>query len=439
MSLVTFGCASAEIWTSPALPHLRSNNSEFTITSNQGSWIVSVYNVGTILGYLFYPLLVDRIGRKYTLLIFSIPQTLSWIMIIFGKNVIILYLSRIIGGIGYGGAYALQIIYIAEIADKNIRGLLMFISRLFYSFGGCAVLAAGAFLSYDNMNLLLISSPILFFLTFIFMPESPYYYLKRNQEEKAIKTLSRLSGSKDSIFLDLAIQRMKEAIIEDEKNKKNALKILFKNKRQRKALAIVVTLTGSLVFSGSKIIAVYFQDIVDLLDFSLAPQYSALIILSSVSLFCIPTAFLIDFIGRRKMIFCSGIICAVSLTLIGLFFYYKDQSLIKDISTISWIPLIAFIVFDISLIAGLFSTAVALAGELFSSQVKSTALSLLHVGKEPVMFFMKLSFGKLINLLGIYGVLWMNASLCLSLSLIGFFITPETKGKTLEEIQKLLD
>ena len=439
MSLVTFGCGSAEIWTSPALPHLRSNSSEFTITQNQGSWIASLYNMGAIFGYLLYPLFIDRIGRKYTLLIFSIPQILSWTMIYFAKNVIFLYLARIIGGIGYGAAYAVQIIYTAEIADKNIRGMLMFISKMFYTMGSLTAITAGAFISYDNMNLTLLLFPILFIITFIFMPESPYYYLKRNQEKEALKTLCKLQGVKASDLIDLKMKGMKEAIIEDEKNKKNALQILFQNKRQRKALIIVAIVFSCLILSGARVIAAFSQDILSFSDFSLAPQYSALILSFVVNFIAMPTAPLVDYVGRRIMILSSGIICASSLVLIGSFFFLKYYHQVSDISLISWIPLVALIIFDVASVAGLFSTSVLLAGELFSNQVKSVALSLLHIVKEALVFLLKLSFDKSISLLGIYGVFWMYAFLCFVLSLTSFFITPETKGKTLEEIQKLLD
>ncbi|XP_033216757.1 facilitated trehalose transporter Tret1-like [Belonocnema kinseyi] len=438
-SLVTFGFGSAEIWSSPALPHLRSNSSEFTITPSQGSWVASIYNIGTIFGMLLYPLLVDRIGRKYTLLIFAMPQTISWMMIFYAKNVIHLYSARIVSGIGYGGAYPVQIMYIGEIADKDIRGLLMFISRIFYAIGTLSALTAGAFLSYDNMNVTLLLFPILFILTFSTMPESPYYYLKRDQEEEARKNMCRLRGFKDSETIELELKEMKIAIIEEHKNKDNAFQILFQDKRQRKALLIATIVLASLLFSGTRVISAYSQDILSFSGFSLAPKYSTLLLSFLVTLIALPTAPLLDFVGRRIIALCSGIICTLSLVLIGFFFFLKYYLETTEMSSISWIPLATLIVFDVSCIGGLYPLSVVIAGELFSSRVKSTALSLLHIGKEPVVFVMKLSFDKLISLLGIYSVFWMYASMCFLLSLGSFLIMPETKGKTLAEIQKLMD
>ena len=394
-------------------------------------------SIGEIFGYLLYPLLIDRIGRKYSLIIFAIPQIISWTLIYLAQNVIFLYLARFIGGIGLGGGYAITILYLGEISEKKFRGIFVTTSKVMRILGSIMSLASGAFLSYDTMNLILLSVPLIFLASFIFMPESPYFYLYRNRGKEATDSLSKFRGTKNLQILEAEIKRMKDGIIESKELKQNALKMVFRNRRHRKAFLIVVTLQAAVAFSGSKAISAYFQDIFSYSGVSIAPQNAALALESLTFLFLIPLVFLVDKIGRRFGILLSGLASAASLGTVGLFFFLKDNLQI-DTSSISWVSLVALGIFKVTSIC-LYSIPAVLSSELFSMQVKCSAVSLIFIIKESMMFVVKLSFERSVNAFGTYGVFWIYTGACFVLSLTGFFITPETKGKTLEEVQLLLD
>lgn len=429
------GCGAAEMWTSPALPLLEEKQTSVTV--DQGSLIASLYNLGAIIGYLLYPFLVDRIGRKYTLLTFALPQIISWTLILTARSVFILYLARLIGGIGYGAGYVVEVMYEGEIAEKDIRGLLLFFGKIFYNIGSLIVVVAGAFSSYDTMNIILLTIPIIFISTFIFMPESPYFYLKCNREEDAIYSLSKLRGTSDSRIISMEINRMKEAIIVD-RSPACSWNKLFENRFYRKALIITLILKCSIVFSGFHTIVAYTQEIFSYSGFSLDPQYAA-IVLESVVLICIvPTAPLADCLGRRILTLCSGIVCSVVLGLIGLFFFFKFYLQIDNLSAISWIPLVALIIFKVAFSSGLANASAVMDSEIFPLEVKSSALSLIHVTKEILLFIVKLGFERSVSICGTYGVFWIFSLLSFVLPLIGFSIMLETKGYSLEEIQLLL-
>lgn len=110
-------------WTSPSLPHLYANP-EIPVTQAQGSWIASLYTLGAIAGSVLSPLCVDRLGRKFSLLVFMLPQLAGWGLIIAAKSFSVLYVARFVAGLGHGGICNVSVIYLAEIADKNIRGAL---------------------------------------------------------------------------------------------------------------------------------------------------------------------------------------------------------------------------------------------------------------------------------------------------------------------------
>ena len=439
MTLIDVGDAGADYWTSPALPYLESQNSPFPITTDEMSLIPSIFHVGALIGLLLYTQFVDRIGRKYTLLLFSSLQIISWALIFVAQGVNLLYVARLIGGIGYAGGIIVKAIYVGEIAEKNIRGLFIFFGNIAYCLGSLITVSTGAFLSYDAMNLVLLSLPILFVVIFPFMPESPYFYLKCKREKEAVDSFSRLRGTTNAKIIEEEITRMKEAIIEAERNKKNSLLKLFESKRSIKGFMIILLLKAGLMLSGMHVIRAYCQEIFNYSGFSIAPEYSTVILTFIVLVGGTPTAPLADYIGRRMLTLYSAIICSLSLFIVGVFFFLKFYIQIEDLSSISWIPLVALIVYQISWAAGIMTSMVLLSSELFSVDVKSSALSLSYIAGEFFLFIAIFGYKRTIENFGIYGLFWMYAVACLVLPLMSIYIMPETKGKTLEEIQKLLD
>ncbi|XP_043481621.1 facilitated trehalose transporter Tret1-like isoform X1 [Leptopilina heterotoma] len=439
VSLIFMGCGVADSWTSPALPYLTSPESKIPVLQHQGSWVASLFNVGAIFGYIVYPLFIDRVGRKYSLLILFIPQLLSFILIYVAKSVELLYISRLIGGLGYCAGEIVGYIYIAEIAEKKIRGSLIILEAISYNVGSLIVVTIGAFFSYNKMNLISISLPLLFILIFPFLPESPYFRLKQNRKEEATKILSKLRGLKDPTALEPEINRIKEAIIEGEISKKYAMRKLFENKRHRKALFIVALVKASTAFSGYLAVSSYSQIILGFSGFSLDPKFGTIVLTLIPILFIIPTTPLVDYLGRRWLTLLSALICAVSLFFVGLFFFFKFYLNFADLTVISWVPLVALVIYKISLMGGIYSTSNVLASELFPVEVKSSAFAFISVSREILLFLVNLGFDWSIHSFGIYSVFWMYAVSCLALSLFAFIIMPETKGKNLEEIQVLLD
>lgn len=88
-------------------------------------------------------------------------------------------------------------LYFAEIADKEIRGNLTLVTRFMFNFGSLLIMSIGPFVSYDTLNYLLLSLPLIFFVACWAIPESPYFYLKEGKVDAARKTLEKLRGNVD--------------------------------------------------------------------------------------------------------------------------------------------------------------------------------------------------------------------------------------------------
>lgn len=168
-------------WTSPALPLLQKHDSVPHVTNEEGSWIGSLLNLGAFCGALPAGLLADKIGRKFTLCILAIPLTGSWLMIAFAGTVTELFAGRFMGGIAIGAVSVVTPMYIAEFADSSIRGALGTLFQLQITIGILFGYLAGMVGDHRALSFISCALPLLFLITFSWMPESPIYLLSKNR------------------------------------------------------------------------------------------------------------------------------------------------------------------------------------------------------------------------------------------------------------------
>jgi SP family facilitated glucose transporter-like MFS transporter 8 len=95
------------------------NEGWIILSSEETSWIGSLTPAGAVIGPVLVGLLADRIGRKRTLLFTACPALVSWIMLIFVKTVVLIYIARFILGIAVGMVYAVSPMYVGEISEVS--------------------------------------------------------------------------------------------------------------------------------------------------------------------------------------------------------------------------------------------------------------------------------------------------------------------------------
>jgi SP family facilitated glucose transporter-like MFS transporter 8 len=168
-------------WTSPALPLLQKPDSVPHVTDEEGSWIGSLLTLGAFIGALPAGLLADKIGRKVTLCILAIPLTGSWLMIAFSGSVTELFAGRLIGGIASGAVSVVTPMYIAELAESSIRGALGTLFQLQSTIGILFGYLAGMVGDHRTLSFISCALPIIFVVTFSWMPESPVFLVSKNR------------------------------------------------------------------------------------------------------------------------------------------------------------------------------------------------------------------------------------------------------------------
>ena len=424
-------------WSSPSIPFLTSKESKLPITIEEGAWITSVATFGNVIGFLMLPFLVDRVGRKYTLLINATIQIIAWIIIIFSNSFAFLCFGRVVCGIGTSGCVSGMSIYMGEIAEKKIRGMLSIFAVIFSDCGIFVVAAMGAYFSYNTINLVALFVPVLHVITFIFMPESPYFYLMQGRDNEAVEGMMRLRGLKNPKVLQPEIEEIKLGLSEIKNSERNSLKQLFCKGKNLKALAIVSCSVFASLSSGFMAMLAYAQEIFSYSGFSVNPAQSFMILISVKIIADLAATQLIERIGRRFLFLSSGVSCAILLLVVGIFFFCKYR-LQADVSLFSWLPLVSLISFQITSALGIGSIPFILMAEFFSIEVKKSAVPCTYIFISFVSFSTELLFPLATGSFGIYVSFWIFATCCFVGTITLFCIQPETKGKSLEEIQLIL-
>lgn len=155
--------------------------------------------------------------------------------------------------------------------------------------------------------------PILFFFTFIHMPESPYYLLLKNRKEEALESLMKLGGTKNPEIINSDLVRVQNAVEKSKKCKYWAFQDLMFVEKNRKSLYIVTITFLTMYLSGLSAISAYTQEIFTYSRISLALEYCVLLLSGITIITAVASTQFIESAGRRKTFALSGIFSAIGL------------------------------------------------------------------------------------------------------------------------------
>lgn len=443
INLVTFTVGTALSWPSPSIPKLLSidpaiNPLENPIRHSEAGWVASILLLGIALGPWTTGFLSDKIGRKHTLILFVIPVMIGFIIKAFANTIMLLYVARFLCGLSGGAVFSLVPIYIGEIAQDSNRGSLGFFLVIFLCFGNFFIYCTGPYMTIQTLSYLCLVAPFIFLVLVKLLPESPIYLLSKNKYDEAEIALTNLRPANTSAdVIKAELKQLKAHVDSAHADSQNSYGSIFKTKASRKALIIGVVLVQFQQFSGVFAFISYMEVIFQSTGSAIPSDISAIII-GLVQIFsCVLGAAVVDRYGRKTLLIESAIGMALAQLGIGTYFFLKSmESGLAE--TFYWLPIVSLVLFMISFNPGFGSIPWMLLGEIFTPNVRGFGSSLTTSLGFVAAFGITTIFPILVEAVGNAYAFWFFALCCV----LGLFFTlayiPETKGKSLEEIQVIL-
>lgn len=418
---------------------------EISNSTNLQAWAMSSALIGCVLGAVISGVVSDKFGRKWPLLLSAFLFTIASFGTGFVSNYTSFIVFRMIGGIGIGLASALSPMYIAEVAPSHLRGRFVSLNQMTIVIG---ILAA------QLINLLIadkvpegatdefiqsswngqigwrlmfyacgVPAALFFILTF-FLPESPRWLMKTGKVEKALPTLTKIGGEGYAQEQILQIQTSLNDISE---------RIDFKsiiNPKFINVLIIGIVLAVFQQWCGINTVFNYAEEIFTAAGYGVSDTLFNIVITGSVNLiFTLVAMFTVDKWGRKKLMILGSVGLAITYILLGSAFYFQ----LKGIAVLLLV-IVAIAIYAMSLAPIVW----VILSEIFPNRIRGAAMALATFGLWIACFILTYTFPLLNKGLGASGTFWVYAAICL----LGFvFIVlklPETKGKSLEDIEKEL-
>ncbi|KAJ7558999.1 hypothetical protein O6H91_04G065100 [Diphasiastrum complanatum] len=400
---------------------------------SQFSLFGSLVNVGAMMGAIISGRIADRLGRKGALVVAAVPHILGWLHVIFAKDVFVLCTGRFLLGFGVGVLSFTVPIYIAEIAPRHLRGSLGAMNQLAVTIGILLAYLGGLALSW---RILAAAGTIpcgALLLGLCFIPESPRWLAKVGNEDYLVASLKAIRGKDYDISDEL--EEIKRAVEESSKEHLSATLLDLCNRSLLRPLLVGIGLQVLQQLSGINAIMFYASAIFKAAGFSSADLASIGLGVLQVAITGV-AAGLMDRAGRRLLLMVSAGGMAVSCFLVGFSFYMQDHIIpMSQMETfVSILALTSLLVYIASFSLGIGPVPWIIMSEVFPARVKGLAGSLATLVNWFCAWIVTMTFNLLLAWSST-GSFFIFSGVCAFTVVFVALYVPETRGKTLEEIE----
>lgn len=408
-------------------------------------WAMSSALLGCLVGALCAGKLSDRFGRKPLLIISAGFFICTAIGTGASDSFLLFNVYRLVGGFAIGIASNLSPMYIAEIAPARLRGRFVAINQLTVVLG---------ILSAQVVNWL-IADPVapdataemireswngqmgwrymfwamtvpaaLFFVFSFFLPESPRWLATTGRKKEALDVFSRIGGAD---YARAEIEAM-ESLSKTEVKQGGFKQLLHPS--MRKVLLIGVVMAVLQQWCGINVIFNYAQEIFMAAGYGVSDVLMNIVVTGITNVvFTILAMFVVDRWGRKSLTLLGAFGLAVIYAFMGAAYYFH----------ITGIMLLVIVVVAIACYAMTLATTMwVIISEIFPNRVRGVAMSVCTFALWAACFILTYTFPMLNNTLGAAGTFWLYGLICLSGGIFVWRNLPETKGKSLEDLEKQL-
>ncbi|KAL1490667.1 hypothetical protein ABEB36_013325 [Hypothenemus hampei] len=421
-------------WTSPMIPYLTGNQTHIPVTIEDTEWLETIVLFGAATGLPFTILGVNYLGRKVCMIISAFVGSICWTILLTTHSVTLVFVARFFQGMAGDMCFVAAPMYIAEIAEPKIRGFLSATIYLMMLTGILLVYSVGAYAPYVCVPIVGMVLCLTQVVLFPLMPESPYYLIYQNKKENAKKSLVRLRGKGMDIEEEIADM---EKAVERQKTEKGRLQDLFLIKSNRRGMMIMTILNGTQHFVGISVMLMNLHIILNeagsvYLDTSVAAIIFAVFMLIAATI----ASMIIDKFGRKILLIISAILTGIILLIIAVYFHLKN--LHYDVISISWIPAVGVMIYAATFKFGLGLVPIVVTAEVFPTTIKAIGMTFADVVYVIASIISIFIYSALYNNYGMHMPFYLFGCWSFVTVFFVYFCVPETKGKSLDEIQLML-
>lgn len=427
---------------------IKSVTAQFALDSMSQGWYVGCALIGSIIGVAVAGVMSDSLGRKKTMLIAAVLFTVSAAGCAFSGSLNALVAYRIIGGLGIGIVSIVSPIYISEVSPADKRGMMVSLYQLAVTVGFLlaylvnyiivrgAEASGGAYFN-DTANWLFNAElwrgmlgaetvpALLFFLVIFFIPESPRWLIVKGRYIEASVVLNRVYESQDKVNEEMECT---------EASVKGDVKGKWKDLLRPGILKAVII--GSAIailgqFMGVNAVLYYGPEIFEKAGLSSGDSMFSTVLVGIVNMLTTVIAvFIIDKVGRKKLIYwgVSGMI--LSLLMISLYFFCGPALGLGNA-----FMMVFFLLYVFCCAISISAVVFVLLSEMYPNSVRGRAMSVAGFALWVGTYLIGQLTPWMIETLTPAGTFLFFAAMCVPYMLIMWKLVPETAGMSLEEIE----
>jgi MFS transporter, SP family, xylose:H+ symportor len=419
----------------------------FELTSEtQIGWANSCHLIGCLFGALAAGALSDKFGRKRLLIIAALLFAVTSLGNAFAGSFAVFITWRMLGGVAIGLASNLSPMYIAEVAPARIRGKLVAINQLTIVIGillaqyinwflvrNLPVGATDDFIrnswfgqqGWRWMFGLTAAPALLFFIGTLFVPESPRWLAKNGKLDRAHGVLTKIGGES---YASAAVADIKSTLAGEEIQRVRFADLLEPG--MRKVIVLGVVLAVFQQWCGINVIFNYAEEIFRAAGYDISSVLKNIAWTGSVNLaFTFVALGVVDRGGRRPLMLFGSAALAIIYVALGFCYF----------SGVKGLPMLMLVLAAIGCYAmSLAPVTWVVISEIFPNRIRGAAMAVVVSSLWMACFLLTYTFPMLNAKLGSAGTFWLYAGICVAGFLFIKFKLPETKGRTLEQIEREL-